>query len=72
MKDLARNFSEASKQNPHWFEPPRSIFAFFDGVTQSMAGRGSTSHLLYVVHVSLSQFFHWTETQTTDRQNRLL
>ena len=38
MTDLAKNFSEASQQNPCLFEPPQVMFAFFDGVTQSLAG----------------------------------
>lgn len=48
--DLARNFSEASKQNPCWFEPPRNIFAFFDGVTQSVAGGDQHIPCWYTLH----------------------
>ena len=42
MTDLAKNFSEASQQNRCLFEPPQVMFAFFDGVTQSLAGAWET------------------------------
>jgi len=45
VTDLAKNFSEASQQNPCLFEPPQVMFAFFDGVTQSLAGERPMKNL---------------------------
>eukprot|EP00731_Ephydatia_muelleri_P019730 Em0012g555a len=36
---LAEELLEASKQNQCKFEAPRIIFAFFDGITESIAGK---------------------------------
>ncbi len=38
MSDLAHTFVEASNQNPIQFKSPRVVFAFFDGITESIAG----------------------------------
>lgn len=48
VTDLAKNFSEASQQNPCLFEPPQVMFAFFDGVTQSLAGETPVKNFKHV------------------------
>lgn len=36
---VAEEFLEASKQNQCRFDAPKIIFAFFDGITESVAGK---------------------------------
>ena len=36
--EIAESFLEASDQNKYQFESPKIIFAFFDGITQSISG----------------------------------
>ena len=38
VTDFGRAFLEASQQNPHMFAAPGVAFAFFDGITKSVAG----------------------------------
>ena len=37
VSDLARDYVQASSQNLCKFQPPRVTFAFFDGITESVA-----------------------------------
>ena len=37
MSDIASEYMEASKQNPHKFKPPRVSFVFCDGITESIS-----------------------------------
>lgn len=42
VTELARAFVEASQQNLVLFQPPQVTFAFFDGITESIAGEART------------------------------
>ena len=37
MNDVAAEYVEASRQNMHKFQPPRVIFVFCDGITESIS-----------------------------------
>ena len=39
VEDIARELIAASQQNLFRFEAPRIVFAFFDGVTRTVAGK---------------------------------
>ena len=50
MTDFGRAFLEASQQNPHMFAAPGVAFAFFDGITKSVAGYtyARSAHRTYI------------------------
>ena len=45
MTDFAEEYIRASQQNTKNYSAPQVVFAFFDGITSSIAGQLSTSFL---------------------------
>ena len=38
--DFAEEYLKAGQENPHNFNTPSFVFVFFDGITESIAGKG--------------------------------
>ena len=51
MTDFAEEYIRASQQNTNNYSAPRIVFAFFDGITNSIAGQlvsiGALSLMLF-------------------------
>ena len=55
MSDISAEYMEASRQNPHKFQPPTVSFLFFDGITESVSGKQTQPKLSSVVYLHVDR-----------------